>query len=281
MSRRTLTEQLYDQTPAGILVPSGSTTDIRSFARTSVTAAKLDGLELLQLFRRQGLNPNRSTSLIRLIESTARLSDALLMAKDHEKSYADLFSALQVSRIVDAINTVTNDAPLPRILKELLDGDIDLLARSQSKAKDTLWELELLRMMRANGVKAVLDEPDLLLAGMADEIGVACKKLYSEANFSKVISVAVRQIRRSLKLGLVAVNIDDLLPANTILSADSQEVASQMMNIRIGDFMARQERYLRHYLEPGRAIAILVSCAALADLKHNVNRPGFRGGHLV
>ena len=272
MNRRTVTERLYDQTPAGILVPSGSTTDIRSFAKTSITAAKLDGLDLLQVFHRHGLNPDRSTSLIALIEGTARLSDALLMAKDHDQSYEDLFSALQVSRIVDAVNVATNDAALPRVLGELLDGDINLLARSRSKAKDTLWELELLRIMRVNGIHSVLDEPDLLLAGTTDEIGVACKKLYSDANFSKVISVAVSQIRRSMKLGLVAVNIDDLLPANAILKADNQAIASQMINSRIGALMAKQEHYLRRYLEPGRAIAVVVSCAALADMKHNEPR---------
>ncbi len=194
------------------------------------------------------------------------------MAKDHDQSYEDLFSALQVSRIVDAVNVATNDAALPRVLGELLDGDINLLARSRSKAKDTLWELELLRIMRVNGIHSVLDEPDLLLAGTTDEIGVACKKLYSDANFSKVISVAVSQIRRSMKLGLVAVNIDDLLPANAILKADNQAIASQMINSRIGAFMAKQEHYLRRYLEPGRAIAVVVSCAALADMKHNEPR---------
>lgn len=46
-----------------------------------------------------------------------------------------------------------------------------------------------------------LEEPDLLIAGSTDEIGVACKKLYSDANFSKVLSVAVSQIRRSMKPG--------------------------------------------------------------------------------
>jgi hypothetical protein len=272
MSRSTVTEQMYDCTPAGVLVPSGSTTNVRSFSNTSVTAAKLEGLELLQLFRKQRLNPDRSTSLIRLIDGTTRFSDALLMANDHEQSYADLFCALQVSRIVAAVNAVRDDAALPRVLGELLDGDMNLLARSQSKAKDTLWELELLRIMRTNGIHAVLDEPDLLLAGTTDEIGVACKKLYSEANFSKVISVAVKQIRRSLKMGLVAVNIDDLLPADAVLKADSEAVASQMINTRISDFMVRQEHYLRRYLEPGRAVAILVSCATLADLKHNEPR---------
>lgn len=269
MNRRTFTEQLYDRTPAGILVPSGSTTDVSSFAKTSVTAAKLDGLELLQLYRRQGLNPDRSKSLNGLIAGAARLSDAILLAKDHEQSYEDLFSALQVSRIVEAVATVKNDAALPRILRELLDGDINLLARSRSKAKNTLWELELLRIMRENRVHADLEEPDILLGGATGEIGVACKKLYSDANFSKVISVAVSQIKRSLKLGLVAVNIDDLLPANAILKADTQAIATQMINERIGDFMQRQEPYLRRYLEPGRAIAVVVSCAALADLKHN------------
>jgi hypothetical protein len=269
MNRQVTSEQLYGQTPTGILIPSGSTTDIRSSDKTSVTAAKLKGLKLIELFRQHGLNPDRSPSLLALIDGATRLSNALLTAKDDEQSYADIFRAMQLSRILDAVAVITQDVALPRVLGELLNGDINLLTRFRSKAKDTLWELELLRMLRANAIHAVLGEPDILLAGSTADIGVACKKLYSDANFAKVISGAVGQIQRSERLGLVAVNIDDLLPGNAILNADNQAAASKIINDRLSAFMMTQERYLRRYLEPGRAIAIIVSCAALADLRNN------------
>lgn len=267
MNRQVVSEQLYDQTPAGVLVPSGSSTAISYSTTTSVNTAKHDGLELLNLFRKHGLNPNRSPSLLALISGATRLSDALLTAQDDEQSYPDIFSALQLSRILDAVAGVTKDDALPRVLGELLEGNISLLERRRSKAKDTLWELELLRILRANGVHAVLGEPDILLAGSTGDIGVACKKLYSDANFAKVLSVAIDQIHRSEKQGLVAVNIDDLLPNNAILQADNQPTASKIINDCLSDFMAAQDRHLRRYLQPGRTVAIVVSCAALADLK--------------
>lgn len=272
MKRHLATRDLYDKTASGILVPSGSTTDTRSFARTSVAATKLDGLEMLKVFRSNGLDPTRSASLMALVDQTSALSDALLTAQDNQTSYAQLFAALQLRRLIEAVEVIANDPSLPRLLSELLDGTLDLLARTRSKAKDTLWELELLRTLRSNGVSTEIGEPDLLLAASADQVGVACKKLYSAANFSKVLSGAVDQIRRSLKLGLVAVNIDDLVPANSILKAPTEDVAANMLNTRVSEFMVEQERYLRRYIEPGRAIAVLVSCAALTDLAQNEPR---------
>jgi hypothetical protein len=272
MNRLIQTQHLYDRTPAGIMIPAGSTTDASSFAKTSVLRMKLAGRELIDLFRKHGLDPKRSTSFMTFVEDTARLSDALLCAKDDDTSYSQIFSTLQLSRIVEAVDSIADDPSLPRLLSELLDGTLNLLDRSRSKAKDTLWELELHKALRLNGVHVVFGEPDLLLAANQGHIGVACKKLYSDANLSKVLSGAVGQIERSVKLGLVAINIDDLLPEGVILKAPNEGTAAGILNRRIANFMSNHERHLRHYMEPGRTIAILVSCAVLAELEQSEPR---------
>lgn len=267
MSKQIQTRCLYDATPTGIFLPSGTTTDSNSFEKTNVFVIKQKGLDLLNICRSFDLDPSRSLSLSVLVEDVCYLSDALLTADDKRTSYLQVFSALQLSRIVEAIAGIDDDRSMRRVLSELLDGTLDLLSRSRSKAKDTLWELELLRALQLNGIKAVFDEPDLLLAGLPDQIGVACKKLYSDSNFSKILSNAVGQIERSLKPGIVAINMDDLLPENTILNAPNEEVAARMINEKIHDLMSKHERHLRRYMESNRAVAMLISCAALADLE--------------
>jgi hypothetical protein len=271
MARRIFSRGLYNTTPAGVLVPSGKETEAHSFEKSSVFAIKLDAVKLFEIFRLHGLEPTRSPSLAKLLTKTAGLSEALLTAGD--TSHEQIFASLQLQRIVDAVMPMAEDPALPRLLAELLDGTVDLLARTQSKAKDTLWELELLQSMRANGVQASLGEPDLLLATSHPPTGVACKKIYSEENVSKVLSKGVRQISESSAIGIVALNLDDLLPEGCILNAADAHGAAQLLDTRIHQFMARHERHLRRYIEPGRAIAVLASCAALADLQQS--RPQF------
>lgn len=265
MKRHITTAGVYEKTASGSSVPVGSTTEANSFSKFSVTSTYLDSTKMLQFFRSNGVDPSRSTSLMRLIAQTSDSGGIPGAQVSHEQ----IFASLQLRRIIDAVNAIADDPSLPRLLAELLDGTLDLLARGQSKAKDTLWEIELLRILRSNGISSGFGEPDLLLTVSADPVGVACKKLYSEANFSKVISRAVAQIQRSLNLGIVAVNLDDLMPENSILKAPTPDIAAKMLDKRIYTFMAEHERHLRKYIEPGRAIAVIVSCAVLADLDQN------------
>lgn len=268
MKRQITTSGIYDKSASGSFVPIGTTTESSSFSKSSVTSTYLDGVKMLQVFRSNGFDPSRSSSLMRLVDQT---SDSGAIPGE-QVSYGQLFASLQLRRVIDAVNTIISDPSLPRLLSELMDGTLDLLARAQSKAKDTLWEIELLRILRTNGISSEFGEPDLLLTASADPVGVACKKLYSAANFSKIISRAVSQIQRSLNLGIVAVNIDDLISSNSILNAPTPDVAAKMLDTIIYEFMAEHERHLRKYIEPGRAIAVIISCAALADLDQNKPR---------
>ena len=45
-----------------------------------------------------------------------------------------------------------------------MNGSLDLLNREQSKAKDTLWELELWQTLVRMGMHATLEEPDIVVS---------------------------------------------------------------------------------------------------------------------
>ena len=221
-------------------------------------------LALKTLLEANGLSIGTSPTLFRLFNDSVSRSEArdagTLVPYEH------VFSAAQMERIAKAaeiLSTVPNARPY---LADLLDGSINLLDRDRSKAKDTLWELELLRMLLDIGIKAELGEPDLILKFEGAKVGVACKKLYSEANVSKVLSEAIAQIERGFDFGIVALNLDDLLPANKLLEAPTIKSMTGVLEVRLNAFMQEHERHLRRYLEPGRAMTALVSCAALADI---------------
>lgn len=141
-----------------------------------------------------------------------------------------------------------------------------MLSRERSKAKDTLWELELWEMLNRFGMHAILEEPDIVVSFDGARVGIACKKFYSENNVSKVLSEAVSQFESDFDFGIVAVNLDDLTPASTILKAASLDQMSELISQHNYLFIQRHERHLRKYLVPGRAIAALVSTSVIADV---------------
>ena len=132
------------------------------------------------------------------------------------------------------------------------------------KAKDTLWELELYQILRAHSIKASLGEPDIVANYSGAQVGIACKKFYSESNVSKVLSNAVGQIEKTFELGIIAINLDDLLPADSIIKVKTLEQMSGALVQRNDDFLRAHERHLRRYLTPGRALSALISCSAFA-----------------
>ena len=260
-------EPIFEQAPSGLLLPIGSSSSLWKHDTSSYVHIKTRALGLADLIRANGLDERRSASITRFTREASELSDAWLCNTMHTMTIQHLLATLQIDRIAQATADLHVDEPSRAALAGLLTGSLDLLQREQSKAKDTLWELELHHMLMQHGISAALKEPDILLSLTGPSLGIACKKLYSEANVSKVVSNAIAQIERDAEFGIVALNIDDLLPADSLLKAPSTEVMSNMLAEHIQEFMARHERHLRRYLKPGRALAMLVSCATIADVE--------------
>ncbi len=271
MNRRYVTQPLYDTTPAGVLIPSGSTSYAQSLTKSTVFATKIKSKKLVALFLSHGLDIEQSPSLKTLMVETSILSDAILLADDQKSTYPRIFCALQLQRVIESVETIETEPNIKLFLKLLLDGSLDLLVRKRSRAKDTLWELEFLRVLHNNGITATIGEPDIVTTG-ATPLGIACKKLYSEGGVSKVLSEAVFQIGTTGLPGIVALNIDDLLPENSILQTKTIDDAIHTLNEHISVFMQNHERHMRRYLEPARTIAVMVSCACLGDLIGNTPR---------
>ena len=250
----------------------GATSAFTFVASSPYSGIKLRAISLVDLFSLHGLDARKSPSLQKLIDRTIAMSDSWERGAKDEVTFAHLLAAAQLERIATAALSTTPSGAQDSALRGLLTGSLDLLGREQSKAKDTLWELELLRILVDHKIEATLGEPDLSVHFSGAPVGFACKKIYSEGNVSKVLSNAVSQIEREGEFGIVALNLDDLLPANAILKAPTLAVMSSMLEDRNNAFLRTHERHLRKYLTPGRAISALVSCAAIADVENAENR---------
>jgi hypothetical protein len=178
-----------------------------------------------------------------------------------------VFRAALLDRIADAVLPLSIVPDRIGFLAALLSGTLDLLDRKRSRAKDVLWELELWATLRRRSFDAILEEPpDIVVKFAQSKIGIACKKVYSEKHVQNVLSEAVAQIESNFDFGIVAVNLDDLVPANGILKASTQETMAQRLRDLNAWFLTAHERHFRKYLAAGRVISALVSTGVLADV---------------
>ncbi len=234
---------------------------------SSYLTIKQKALELLEIYRQNGIVLPSTSYLSKLIEDAATLSDAWL-CNDHSRvTPQHIFNAGQLDRVAAAAIRLGVSEQARKYLSGLLNGNLDLLSRERSIAKDTLWELELWNVLLEFGMHAILEEPDIAVDFNGIKIGIACKKFYSENNVSKVLSEAVSQIEDSFDIGIIAINLDDLTPANSILKAASLDKLVEIIDKNNTDFIRNHERYFRKYLATGRAISAYVSTCVIADVE--------------
>ena len=175
-----------------------------------------------------------------------------------------------MQQVADNVLPLAGTPGIARELRRLTSGTLDNLDRNRSIAKDALWELEMLAYVRSCGVSAELAEPpDLMMALPAAEIGVACKRMYSVKNFSKVLSEGVQQINASGHAGLIAVNLDELLPARQMLKLkDADHLGRTLIEFNHA-FMKDNERRFQKYLLNERLVGALVAHSTVAQLTND------------
>ena len=262
------TNRLYHQLESGIVIPSGYVSNHnRSYSETYLQI-KEKAIELEAFYHEFNVIIPDGCGLSNLLKSAKTLSDSWLKNDVNALSNIILWDSAHLIRVSESIFTLRGEKDIKFYLKKLTKGSLNLLQRDRSEAKDFLWELELLHKLRSHGVEAVLkDPPDIVAAFEDSKIGIACKKIYSENNVEKVLSNGVSQIEREYEFGIVAINIDDLTPSDSLLVANSKEAMADKINKLNDVFLKKHERHFRKYLSTGRILSALVSTTVLADLE--------------
>ena len=198
------------------MVPTGSQAELSGKSTSTYLEIKEKANRVAQLYLTHGIDLDPQCGLAQLISASQNLSDAWFC--NRRLDVVDLVRAGFMQQVADNVLPLAGIPGIARELRRLTSGTLDNLDRNRSIAKNALWELEMLAYVRSCGVSAELAEPpDLMMALPAAEIGVACKRMYSVKNFSKVLSEGVQQINASGHAGLIAVNLDELLPARQML----------------------------------------------------------------
>lgn len=184
-----------------------------------------------------------------------------------KNSEAIMIKALYISRLADGIQCLENVQDRKKYLIDLLNGSLDFLEHKSSHAKSIFFELEVLTHVKSAFPKSYLAEPDIVVVMENTNIGIPCKKITSENSLQKALSKAVKQIENNgFEFGVVAINIDDLLPEHVILKTDSVSNVLETLYKHNEDFIARHDRHFRKYLNDSRIIGVIVTTSIFADV---------------
>lgn len=255
----------WHQLPSGIWVPDGDHSERTQGESYTFLSIKERAVELEVLAAEAGLKINQACDLAALIQNAKDVSDSWMLGRWGEITMPKLYDSAHFNRIADALLPLSGTPDFERYLEKLTSSRLDLFARDRSVAKDFLWEAELLSILRRKYIDAEFREPDIVVNFEDEELGIACKKVHSEKNVEKVFSKGVSQIESGFEYGIVAFNIDDLLPKNYVIKANNQDEAGKLIKQINLKFLHHHERHFRKYLSSGRVISAFVSTSVLVE----------------
>lgn len=181
----------------------------------------------------------------------------MLMHVDEAKHIAEV--------ILKAIRMPAARESIRRITK----SDMRLSTKQCSQGKDALWELSLMSFLQERGVKVIFKDPPDLEVTLSDLLGVygiACKKVYSEDSVSSQFSKGLRQLEPYSGAGLVAFNLDELIPKSSLLKASTRLKASDQIQRLNFDFIKRHQLRFQEGVLAGRCDGVWVSSSIHADV---------------
>lgn len=267
MGRQKHVERIWYGRESGLVVPEGIVSDLSLSYSQTYLQIKEKAAAVEKLYVEDNIPLPPSSDLAKLVAEAQALSDMWLIGRPEEIPISLLFRVGLFDRIAEAILPLLDVADQCKFLAALVSGTLDLLNRKRSNAKDVLWEIELWAILKRRSFDADLEEPpDIVVRFEETKVGIACKNLYSERHVQNVLSQALKQIEGGFDFGIVALNIENLLPPNHILRTPSQETLGQFINDLNIRFIRSHERHFRKYLASGRVISVLVSTAVLADV---------------
>lgn len=248
-------------------MPSGSISETANRKSINFLQAKARAEEIEELFASAKVTLSPTCGLAQLIANSKSVADRLLTNQTNDSSMIDVFYMLHLDRLADAILPLRDVVNNKKYLSAFTSGEVDCFNRQSSYAKDIFWELELWTFLKRRCLSAVLeDPPDIVLPLSGGTLGIACKKIYSEKNVEKVLSEAVSQVEDKFDVGVVALNVDELIPSGTVLRVANKKEMDYFLHKHIDEFVARHERHLRKYLSSGRLVSALVSVNVIAHV---------------
>lgn len=178
-----------------------------------------------------------------------------------------------VNRLAQAVLALRDDPAVKEPLRRMASNVMMPDDRRQSQGKDALWEIVLLAHLRRLGVAARFEDPPDIVATLdSADYPIACKKVWKETGIKDHIRKAGQQLRRFRNGGVIALNLDDLVPQGRLLCLDDRESAGQFLDRFNLAFIERHRDVLQQAVMNGCCDGVWVSVCTATDLTGEATR---------
>ena len=216
---------------------------------------------------------HRDCALAQLLREAEALARDWEAGKSNESWLKQLLAAAHSNRISDAIAACLTDSGAHECIRRMCSNGMDISGRDRSTGKDALWEIDLARLLKRKSISTIhKDPPDLIADFGFGPYPIACKKVYSERGIESQVRSGAKQLQRYGRPGLVAINLDDLAPANALMQSQNQVGASDFIAKLNKEIIDRHKARLQRFIVDGRCDGILVSTTTLADIVDSTTR---------
>lgn len=229
--------------------------------------------QVREIFRNRRVPLHNGSSLSKVLREASKLAKEWGDGVD-TGGIQRLMMAGYANRISEAIISSGNDPEVIECFRRISRGSMDLSKRPRSEGKDALWEIELFAWLKKRGIPVrMMDPPDLVIDIGFGDYPIACKKIYSERGVEAQMRRGVAQLEPFNNIGIVAFDISDLTPEDTILNSQSESAVSDFLFDLNREFIERHQPKIQRFISENRCDGILVTTSVLTDI-HNM-RPRF------
>ncbi|WP_155651199.1 hypothetical protein [Burkholderia stagnalis] len=227
-------------------------------------AARIDRVR--SAFSERGWRINDGSPMGRLFKHTEKFARDW---KTKDRDQIDPLTVVQAGhahRITAAVLHALDNPAAHQTLHRMHAKPFVLGSVERSTGKDLLWELELYYRLSLQGTTVRLEEPDLIADFEPWPCSIACKKIYSEKNLDRTLAKGASQIAKSGNHGIVALNIEDLVPTEQLRVCRTTGELLEIGRSTAAAFCTRNASKLRKLVDLGKVDGYLVALAVSAQV---------------
>jgi len=214
-----------------------------------------------------------SQSVLHKLFSDARKLDREWRDSSKSPDLVTGINAVYAEKIARVVTDLIDAPGVEEALQRIAGSDVNLSHRLKSQGKDALWELSLLTTLLRKQISAELvDPPDIVVELRTGSYAIACKKIYELKSLFSRMRDGAKQISKSGSPGVIALNIDDLLPSDHILTSQNPKTALDILSSETKSFFQGNSTAFGRIREKNCLDGVLISASTISDITQTSTR---------
>ncbi len=227
----------------------------------------------------RGIRLRAGSALWQLLRQADTLS--LVWAEGGKPRNEVVWDTLHVNRLADAVISLLDEPGIELALTRIASSVMQPEDRNVSQGKAALWELILLSFLKSRGFSVRAAEPDILVDFGFGDYPIACKKSWSEKGVKDHVRKAAKQLAPFRNGGLIALNLDDLVPPGHGLTAPTLDQAGSRLSLAQQAFIKKHKGLLAKAVIEGKCEGFIISTTVNAILTEEKTQPNLVSNFTV